>query len=135
MSAERWNSAGIQEMVAIAPGGISSRKLNLFTNWCCEVLRPYMKDRRSIAAVRFADRHVDDRHEHADEQQALSVEARAAVADLTIWLRAHLRRGATSTPRVRVRRLSGSTSRKQPVAKRRHLVELQVHSLCLRLGK
>ena len=88
MSAERWNSAGLQEMVSIAPGALAPRKLNLFTNWCCQILRPYLTDRRSIAAARFADLHADDRHVYADEQQALLDAARTAVTDLTKWAKA-----------------------------------------------
>lgn len=88
MSAERWNSAGLQEMVSIAPAGLSPRKFNLFTNWCCQVLRPYLKDRRSIAAAQFADRHVDDRIENASEAQVHLEESRAAVTDLESWAKA-----------------------------------------------
>jgi len=88
MSAEQWNSAGLQEMVSISPICLSPRKLNLFTNWCCQILRPYLTDRRSIAAARFADRHADDRHEHIVAQQALLNDARVAVADLTNWAKA-----------------------------------------------
>lgn len=88
MSADLWNSAGLQEMVSMAPGGLSPRKFNLFTNWCCHVLRPYLKDQRSIAAAQFAERHVDDRREHSNEAKALLEESRAAVADLTSWAKA-----------------------------------------------
>ena len=88
MSAEQWNSAGLREMVSFASSGLTPRGFKHFTNWCCDVLRPYLTDRRSIAAAQFADRHVDDRHEHASEQRTLFHAARAAISDLTKWTKA-----------------------------------------------
>ena len=86
MSAGRWTIAGIPEMLDLSAGRVSARKLELFNVWCCQVLRPYLTDRRSVAAARFAERHVDEPAEmHAAERGAVQLAAHAAVLELTSW--------------------------------------------------
>jgi hypothetical protein len=84
MSADKWMTAGIREMLEFGAGQISARKLDLFNLWCCNILRPYLTDRRSIAAARFAERHVDDPDDR-DERSTMFEAARQAVIDLTTW--------------------------------------------------
>lgn len=88
MLANEWESADLQRMLALAAGRISARKLDLFNNWCCHVLRPYMTDRRSIAAARFAERHVDDGPGDSDERAEILAAARQAVEELRAWWKA-----------------------------------------------
>jgi len=88
MSAGEWESADLQRMLALAAGRISARKLDLFNNWCCQVLRPYFIDRRSIAAARFADRHIDEGSFDTEEHAAVLTGARQAVEELREWWKA-----------------------------------------------
>ena len=85
MSAEGWQPRGLQEMLVRHSGQISSRKLDLFNCWCCQVLRPYLTDRRSIAAARFAERNVDEGWPNNEERLLILAGARQAVHDLVHW--------------------------------------------------
>jgi hypothetical protein len=89
MSSERWAIAGLPEMLDLAAGHASARKLDLFNIWCCQVLRPYLRDHRSITASRFAERHVDEpRGENAADREAVKHAAHEAVLELTSWANA-----------------------------------------------
>ena len=93
MLAERWESACLREMLELAAGRVSDRKLDLFNLWCCHALRPYLRDRRSLAAVRFAERLVDEGQFDPAEYEAVRLAARQAVDELDRW--------AHSAPRTR----------------------------------
>ena len=85
MSAERWESACLREMLELAAGRLSDRKLDLFNLWCCHSLRPYLRDKRSIAAVRYAEQHVDQGWPLTAERDAIRLAAKQAVDDLIAW--------------------------------------------------
>jgi hypothetical protein len=85
MSAEGSESAGLHTILSLAAGRISNRKLDHFNNWCCQAIRPYLTDRRSIAAARFVDRHVDDGWIESEERTAILAAARDAVEELREW--------------------------------------------------
>lgn len=85
MPAEGWQPGGLQEMLVGLAGQISPRKLDLFNCWCCQVLRPYLTDRRSIAAARFAERNIEDGWPNLEERLLVLAGARAAVHDLVLW--------------------------------------------------
>jgi hypothetical protein len=86
MSADRWTTASIPEMLDLAAGRMSPRKLDLFNVWCCQMLRPYLTDRRSVTAARFAERHVDaPSDEHTAERAAIQQAAHEAVVELNDW--------------------------------------------------
>jgi hypothetical protein len=88
MSADGWELAGLQQILERYTGHISARKLDLFNNWCCQVLRPYLTDRRSIAAARYAERNPDDGWPDDEERLLVLDAARRAVHDLTLWVKA-----------------------------------------------
>jgi hypothetical protein len=100
MSAERWITAGIPEMLDLGARRISNRKLDLFNIWCCQILRPYLTDRRSIAAARFAERCLDDPAAQAEEREEILQAAKAAVSELIDWANS-----AASGPERRKRRV------------------------------
>ena len=86
MSAEGWESAGLADLAdkldAVA-GRVSARKLDLFNCWCCEVLRPYLTDARSIAAAHYAAKHVEQGWPDTEERATILHAAREAVRELT----------------------------------------------------
>jgi hypothetical protein len=85
MSAERWEAACLREMLELAAGRVSDRKLDLFNLWCCHSLRPYLRDRRSLAAVRFVEQHVDEGSLDATEREAIRQAAHQAFQELNRW--------------------------------------------------
>ncbi len=87
MSADGWQQAGLQELFDHVAKHASARKLDLFNHWCCQVLRPYLTDRRSIAAARYAERNIDDRWPNTDERLHVLAAAKQAVDDLTKWVK------------------------------------------------
>jgi hypothetical protein len=87
MSADGRELAGLQEMLDHAAGQVTPRKLDLFNNWCCQILRPYLTDRRSILAARFAERNIDDGWPDAEERALLLSGAREAVDELMTWVK------------------------------------------------
>ncbi|HJZ89440.1 MAG TPA: hypothetical protein VKE40_01115 [Gemmataceae bacterium] len=87
MSAEQWESADLKGMLSLAAGRLSPRKLDLFNVWCCHTLRPYLTDRRSLAAVRYAEEHVDKGWPDTPEWAAVRDAAQQAVDELTRWVR------------------------------------------------
>jgi len=86
MSAQQWESACLREMFSLAGGRVSNRKLDLFNLWCCHSLRPYLRDRRSLAALRFADRNVDEKHPDPSEGEAVRLAAQHVVDELDRWV-------------------------------------------------
>jgi hypothetical protein len=100
MTAGEWQTAELQRMLAVAAGRISARKLDLFNSWCCQILRPYFTDRRTIAAARFAERHVDEGWPDTEEHSAILTAARQAVEELREWWKA-----APTTLDQRIRRV------------------------------
>jgi hypothetical protein len=87
MSADARELAGLQELLVRVAGQISPRKLDLFNSWCCQILRPYLTDRRSIAAARYAERNIDDGWPDDEERFQVLAAARAAVHDLMAWVK------------------------------------------------
>jgi hypothetical protein len=85
MSAERWESACLREMLELASGRLSDRKLDLFNLWCCHILRPYLRDKRSIAAVRYAEQHVDQGWPLTAERDVIRSAAKQAEQELEQW--------------------------------------------------
>src|SRR5262249_39850838 len=85
MSAQCWETACLREMLELAAGRLSNRKLDLFNLWCCHTLRPYLRDKRSIAAVRYAEQHVDQGWPLTVERDAVRLAAKQAVDDLIGW--------------------------------------------------
>jgi hypothetical protein len=93
MLAERWEAACLREMLELAAGRVSDRKLDLFNLWCCQSLRPYLRDRRILAAVRYAEQQVDEGRSDPAEHEAVRLAARQVVDELDRW--------AHSAPRTR----------------------------------
>jgi hypothetical protein len=85
MDADDWDGADLRQMLARAAGRVSDRKLDLFNLWCCHALRPYLRDRRSVAAVRYAERHLDDGWPDGVERAAVRLAAEEAVEELAQW--------------------------------------------------
>jgi len=85
MSVERWEAACLREMLELAAGRLSDRKLDLFNLWCCHSLRPYLRDRRSLVAVRYAEQHVDESCLDATEREAVRLAAKQVVDELDRW--------------------------------------------------
>jgi hypothetical protein len=88
MLADGTELAGLQHILERFSGQISARKLDLFNNWCCQILRPYLIDRRSIAAARFAERNADDGWPDDEERQLVLDSARQAAHELAKWEKA-----------------------------------------------
>jgi hypothetical protein len=101
MSAERWETACLREMLELAAGRVSNRKLDLFNLWCCQLLRPYLRDRRSVAAIRFAEQHLDDGQPNKADREAVRQGAKQAADDLDRWAHA----GARTPAEYRNRRV------------------------------
>jgi hypothetical protein len=85
MSAERWESASLREMLDLAAARLSDRKLNLFNLWCCHSLRPYLRDPRINAAVRYAEQYVDELWDDTADREAVRLAAQQAVQQLSKW--------------------------------------------------
>jgi hypothetical protein len=85
MDADDWDGTDLRRMVTLAAGRVSDRKLDLFNLWCCHALHPYLRDRRSVAAVRYAERHVDEGWPDTPERAAVRAAAKQAVAELAQW--------------------------------------------------
>lgn len=85
MSPERWETASLREMLRVAAGRFSDRKLDLFNGWCCHALRPYLTDPRSRAAARYAEQHIDDGCPDCPERAGILEAAKKAVEDLIKW--------------------------------------------------
>jgi hypothetical protein len=92
MDADDWDGADLRQMVTLAAGRVSDRKLDLFNLWCCHALQPYLRDRRSVAAVRYAERHVDEGWSEAIERAAVRAAAKQVVEELADWSRTPPRR-------------------------------------------
>jgi hypothetical protein len=88
MLSEGWESSGLAVVLKQVSSRVSARKLDLFNNWCLKVLRPYLKDPRSLAAARYAEEHVDLGWQDTEERTIILQAARAAVDDLTKWFKA-----------------------------------------------
>lgn len=102
MSAEKWMTADLNEMLALSVGRVSPRKLDLFNLWCCRALRPYMTDARSRAAVRFAEEQVDQGWEDANEADEIQANAKRATEEVSRWARATKRPAELRNRRVYV---------------------------------
>src|SRR5258705_183526 len=61
MAPDVWDVAGLGQMLNLAAGRVSDRKLDLFNGWACHALRPYLTDPRSRAAARYAEAHINQR--------------------------------------------------------------------------
>jgi hypothetical protein len=85
MSAQPRESACLREMLSIAAGRVSDRKLDLFNLWCCTSIRPYLRDRRSLAAVRYAEQHLDEAWPGTPEREAIRLAAKEAFTELSRW--------------------------------------------------
>jgi hypothetical protein len=85
MDADAWDGADLRQMLSLAAGRLSDRKLDLFNLWCCQVLRPYLRDRRTVAAVRYAEHQVDEGWPDASERAAVRLAAKQAVDELAQW--------------------------------------------------
>jgi len=85
MDADDWDGADLRQMLTLAAGRVSDRKLDLFNLWCCHALRPYLRDRRSVAAVRYAERHVDEGWAGGPEWTAIWLAAKQVVEELAEW--------------------------------------------------
>jgi len=85
MDADTWDGADLRQMLSLAAGRLSDRKLDLFNLWCCHVLRPYLRDRRAFAAVRFAEQQVDAGWPDTTERAAVRAAAKQAVEELAEW--------------------------------------------------
>ena len=85
MSPDQWDTASLRDMIRVAAGRISDRKLDLFNGWCCHALRPYLTDPRSRAAVRYAEQHIDAGCPPTPERESILVAAQRAVEDLGRW--------------------------------------------------
>jgi hypothetical protein len=85
MSAQSWETACLHEMLELAAGRLSDRKLDLFNLWCCHSLRPYLRDRRSIAAVRYAEQLVDEGWPATEERETIRLAASQAERELEQW--------------------------------------------------
>lgn len=85
MDADNWDAADLRQMVTLAAGRLSDRKLDLFNLWCCHVLRPYLRDRRTVAAVRFAEQQMDEGWPDTAERAAVRSAAKQAVEELAYW--------------------------------------------------
>jgi hypothetical protein len=85
MDADEWDSADLRQMLTLAAGRLSDRKLDLFNLWCCHTLAPYLRDRRSVAAVRFTEQQVDEGSPDTAERAAVRLAAKLAVAELAQW--------------------------------------------------
>jgi hypothetical protein len=102
MSAEKWMTADLREMLALAAGQVSPRKLDLFNLWCCHALRPYLTDARSRAAVRFAQDQVDRGWPDKVEAEDVWASAKRALDDASRWARAANRPAELRNRRVYV---------------------------------
>ena len=85
MLPDQWDTASLREMLHIAAGRVSDRKLDLFNGWCCHALRPYLTDPRSRAAVRYAEQHIEQGCPDTPEREAIVEAAKKAVEDLRQW--------------------------------------------------
>jgi hypothetical protein len=85
MSAQHWETACLREMLSLAAGRLSDRKLDLFNLWCCHSLRPYLRDPRSLAAVRFAEQHLDEPWPGRSDREAVRLAAKEAFTELSRW--------------------------------------------------
>ena len=85
MSPDLWDQASLREMLALAAGRLSDRKLDLFNGWCCHALRPYLTDSRSRAAARYAEAHIEAGCPDTLDRETILLAAQQAVADLTKW--------------------------------------------------
>lgn len=85
MSPDQWDTASLREMLKVAAGRVSDRKLDLFNGWCCHALRPYLTDPRSRAAARYAEQHIDEGCPNSPEREAILEAAKKAVEELIKW--------------------------------------------------
>ena len=85
MSPDQWDAASLREMLKVAAGRVSDRKLDLFNGWCCHALRPYLTDPRSRAAARYAEQHIDEGCPDTPEREAIVEGAKKAVEELIKW--------------------------------------------------
>jgi hypothetical protein len=102
MSAEKWMTADLREMLALAAGRVSPRKLDLFNLWCCRALRPYLTDARSRAAVRFAEDQIDRGWPDTAEAEEVRAGAKRALDDASRWARSANRPAELRNRRVYV---------------------------------
>jgi hypothetical protein len=85
MVPDLWDVAGLGQMLNLAAGRVSDRKLDLFNGWCCHALRPYLTDPRSRAAARYAEAHIDQGCPDTRERAAVLLAAKEAVEELIQW--------------------------------------------------
>jgi hypothetical protein len=102
MSAEKWMTADLREMLALVAGRVSPRKLDLFNLWCCRALRPYLTDARSRAAVRFAEDQIDRGWPDTAEAEDVRAAAKQAEEDASRWARSAHRPAELRNRRVYV---------------------------------
>jgi hypothetical protein len=88
MAPDVWDVAGLGQMLNLAAGRVSDRKLDLFNGWCCHAMRPYLTDPRSRAAARYAESHIDEGCPDTHERAVILLAATAAVEELGEWARA-----------------------------------------------
>jgi hypothetical protein len=105
MSPVLWETASLREMLMLAAGKVSDRKLDLFNGWCCHALRPYLTDPRSRAAARYAEQHIDEGCPATPEREAILEAAKKAVEELIKWAHA-----APTNLEVRRRRVYALTA-------------------------
>jgi len=105
MSPELWDTANLRDMLRLAAGKVSDRKLDLFNGWCCHALRPYLTDPRSRAAARYAEQHVDEGCPDTPDRAAILENAKKAVEDLIKWAD-----GAPTALEIRRRRVYAFTA-------------------------
>src|SRR5262245_2309401 len=80
-----WDVAGLGQLLNLAAGRVSDRKLDLFNGWCCHALRPYLTDPRSRVAARYAEAHIEEGCPDIPERAAVLLPAKAAVEELAEW--------------------------------------------------
>src|SRR5206468_12879549 len=105
MAPDLWDVAGLGQMLNLAAGRVSDRKLDLFNGWCCHALRPYLTDPRSRAAARYAEKHVDEGCPDGPEREATLEAAKKAVEELIKWAD-----GAPTALEIRRRRVYALTA-------------------------
>src|SRR5207237_1088817 len=100
MAPDLWDVAGLGQMLNLAAGRVSDRKLDLFNGWCSHAVRPYLTDPRSRAAARYAELHIDEGCPDTPERLTVLLAATAAVEELSDWAHA-----APTSPEMRRRRV------------------------------